>query len=105
MSYTDLRDFEPEATYDVPQLYRDDKPLTIQIAKSGGGTVGESYAGTWRAIVTLGDTELYRGQDLDTGTPKTHEQAARVLADYVANGLGEGNKTCDRLSLWSGDSL
>lgn len=105
MSYTDLRDFEPEVTFDVPALYEADHALTIQIEKSGGGTVGEEYAGNWRAIVTLGGTELYRGQDLDTGTPHTHEQAARVVADYVANDLGEGCKTCDRLSLWSANAL
>lgn len=79
MFYFDLRDFEPEFT-----LITDDN-LTIQIEKLGGGTVGKSYEGTWRYIVTNTDTgsEVRRGQNLVTGTPKTHEEAARILLDFM----------------------
>ena len=77
MSYTDLRDFEAEYTH------VDDYGRTYKIEKLGGGTVGESYAGTWRYIVTGEDgSELARGQDFETGMPHTHEEAARELATF-----------------------
>ncbi len=84
MSYTDLRDFEPETVFEIPALGDYDAPLSIAIAKSGGGTVGRRYVGLWRAVVTHGDRELYRGQTLSTPLPHTHGEAAALLADFLA---------------------
>jgi hypothetical protein len=82
MSYTDLRDFEPE--YAVRII---GQGIRIQLEKLGGGTVGRAYQGTWRYVVTdvhTGD-EVARGQDLHTGTPKTHAEAALILADFLTS--------------------
>lgn len=76
MSHTDLRDFYPEYTYTT------DQGVTVQIEKLGGGTLGKSYPGTWRYIVTRTGRELARGQDLETPIPHTHKQAAVIVADY-----------------------
>jgi hypothetical protein len=79
MSYSDLRDFESEHTT------RDDETgWSVEIEKLGGGTEGRSYAGTWRYIVTRPDGhEIARGQNYVAGTPKTHEQVARDVIDFL----------------------
>jgi hypothetical protein len=80
MSNADLRDFEPEYTATVDGL-------TIQIEKLGGGTLGRTYAGSWRYIATdATGTELGRGQDFTTGTPYTHAEAAELIADHFRDG-------------------
>lgn len=77
MSYTDLRDFESELTATL------DDGLTVSIEKLGGGTLGHSYTGTWRYIVTDSDgDEVGRGQDLETGMPKTHAEVVNIVAGY-----------------------
>lgn len=77
MSYTDLRDFEVE--YETVT----DAGFMVKVQKLGGGTVGREYAGTWRYIVTdAAGQELGRGQDLETGRPKTHAEVAEIVADF-----------------------
>lgn len=77
MSYTDLRDFEEEYTH------VDDYGQTFKLEKLGGGTLGKSYAGTWRYLVTDDKgNEIARGQDFETGMPHTHKEAACELATY-----------------------
>jgi hypothetical protein len=108
MSYTDLRDFRPDVTFDVPQWNTDDPTLTIAIEKLGGGTVGKAYTGTWRYVVRLAGTEIAKGQDLDSGTALTHEEAAHTLADFLAYRWDEdeiGIELCERLSAWSHDEI
>jgi hypothetical protein len=79
MSYTDLRDFHAEYSIRI-------MGFTVNIEKLGGGTVGESYEGTWRYIVTdPGGQEVARGQDLRTGTPHTHRAAVIALVDFLAD--------------------
>ncbi|WP_019629665.1 hypothetical protein [Actinomadura atramentaria] len=84
MSYTDLRDFEAEAVFEPGDGIR------IEIEKLGGGTPGEAYDGTWRYIVTNthahGAGEVMRGQDLETGMPITHAQAAAIVAGWLTAG-------------------
>lgn len=84
MSYSDLRDFAAEAsfTFDVQ-----DTKVKIEIEKLGGGTVGKAYAGMWRYVVTADGYEMTRGQDFNTGTPKTHKEAARMLLDFLSDNL------------------
>lgn len=74
MSYTDLRDFSCEYTGIVGDV-------TVQIEKLGGGTLGETYSGTWRYIVTRSETgeEIRRAQDCETGMPHTHAWVARFI--------------------------
>jgi hypothetical protein len=79
MSYTDLRDFYPEFSTVIDGWI-------IEIEKLGGGTIGKSYDGHWRYIVTnaFGE-EITRGQDLWTGTPKTHGDMASTLWDFLSS--------------------
>lgn len=100
MTYTDLRDFEPETVFDIPGVGQDHRPLSIAIAKTGGGTVGRAYDGLWRAVVTYDGWELYRGGDLDTPQPCTHGEAAASLARFVADDH-EGTSLDGRLTAWA----
>lgn len=85
MSYTDLRDFDSELSVSIPQMNDGDKTLSIQIEKLGGGTVGKSYTGTWRYRVLWAGKEVYKAQDLETPTPTSHEEAASLIAGFLAN--------------------
>jgi hypothetical protein len=123
VSYTDLRDFHPEATFNVPQLNHDDVPLVIKIEKSGGGDIGKAYSGTWRYVIDYdGQDCIYFGQELETGTPVTHKAAARLLARYLSDvgdpysdpdredaPTGAARRMCqreyDRLALWSSSDV
>lgn len=93
MSYTDLRDFEQEYARTMPN------GIVVQVEKLGGGTVGKAYTGTWRYIVLNPDgSEAARGQDMETGMPHTHKQAARVIAEYF-----DLCEECQR-AIYSGES-
>lgn len=100
MSYTDLRDFSPEVTF---HLYGS-RPISISLEKLGGGTVGNSYTGTWRYIVTWGDQETFREQRLDCALPTTHLGAARVLASWFAS-YGDPGSGYDGDNLPTGTAL
>lgn len=77
MSYTDLRDFEPEYTY------TSDEGLCVQVEKLGGGTVGRKYAGTWRYVVSNANGAVVaRAQDYTLQFPHSHKWVARDIADY-----------------------
>ncbi len=104
MSHTDLRDFEPEAVFQVPGFEGDDTPLSIAIAKAGGGTLGRAYPGLWQAVAAYGGRELYRGGDLNIGRPHTHRQAAAVLAQFLA-AEHEGTSLDARLTAWAAGDL
>lgn len=81
MAYTDLRDFEQEYEHTDP-----DTGLHVQLEKLGGGTLGRTYTGNWRYIITTADgIELARGQDLTTPLPRTHAQAAVIALDYFTD--------------------
>lgn len=78
-----------EYSVDVPEMLLPEYPeprITIRVSKVGGGTVGESYDGTWEYRVGYDGRTAMTGSDLVTGTPKTHEQAARILAGYLSSG-------------------
>lgn len=78
MSHTDLSDFSPEFAYSDPYSDR-----WVILEKLGGGTVGESYSGTWRYIVVDSVTreELARGQNYTSRMPHTHKWVAEDIAD------------------------
>jgi hypothetical protein len=100
MTYTDLRDFEPEIVFEIPGFEGDDAPLSIAIAKAGGGTLGRAYDGLWQAVATYDGRELYRGGDLNIARPHTHRQAAAVLAQFLA-AEHEGTSLDARLAAWA----
>lgn len=68
-------DYEPEFKREF------DTGIIVSINKTGGGTPGKSYVGTWDFEVMFNSVSLYQGQ-LETGSPKTHEDAADV-AHYM----------------------
>jgi hypothetical protein len=80
MSYSDLRDFEPEYVTTIDTA-------TVEIEKLGGGTVGGKYVGTWRYRHTDANGRVELGQDLETPMPHTHREAARIVADYFSEEL------------------
>jgi hypothetical protein len=74
-------DYEAEFTYEP-----EDRPgLKFEVAAMGGGTVGEAYAyNSWWYRVLRDDEPFYAGGDLKSGAaPKTHEEMARVLVDFL----------------------
>jgi hypothetical protein len=77
-----------DAEFTVELTERHDTPMRVEIEKIGGGTLGRRYDGTWAYAVTDLNTEtvIASGQDLYTGTPKTHAQAALIVSDFVADG-------------------
>jgi hypothetical protein len=55
----------------------------VEVYKIGGGTLGRSYGGLWGYRLTHGPSAevVASGEDLRTGAPKTHDQAARIVLD------------------------
>lgn len=103
MSYSDLRDFCPEVIFPVGPLYeRGTNPIQIEIEKSGGGTPGKEYTGTWRYQVRVDDVVTYYGQDLETGMPHTHLGAAIALVDFLTKDDEDAspNTFAGRLQEW-----
>ncbi len=75
----DLRDMLGEPEYTTKIL-----GMTVDIWKMGGGTLGRSYDGKWGYKVTSPNGRVIaEGDDLNTGTPKTHREAARIAVDFL----------------------
>jgi hypothetical protein len=70
-------DFTPELTVYV--LADSGRDYEIAIEKVGGGTVGRAYEGAWHFLV-LGTDDIL---EMFTGTPKTHQEAAEIAADFL----------------------
>ena len=70
-----LSDFEPEmAIVDEQNL--------VKIAKVGGGTLGNSYVGSWAYTITDLDGHLINyGADYVTNVPTCHADAAHEIAE------------------------
>jgi hypothetical protein len=68
----------------VPGMYADgnEPVVAIGISKAGGGTLGESYSGTWAYAITCDGQTVISGADMGSGTPHTHPYMARIVADY-----------------------
>lgn len=82
--------------------------ITIRISAVGGGTPGKAYAGHWYYSASgrraLGVRPVH-GDDLYTGTPHTHAQAAGVLANILAQRYPEGSAEHDALTLFAEGAL
>lgn len=60
----------------------------IEIYKVGGGTDGRRYTGNWGYRILQQGRVLTSGEDLYTGTPKTHREAADIAMEtYLAVGM------------------
>lgn len=95
-----------EYSVTVPKMYVDEisePEIIIHVSAVGGGTVGNSYAGNWAYSVTIDGEETMHGDSLRTPTPHTHDQAARILADYLANPEEGETPMHDRLTLFAND--
>lgn len=55
----------------------------VEIYKVGGGTRGRAYEGLWGYAATRDDQVLASGEDLYTGMPKTHQEAAQILLEII----------------------
>lgn len=55
----------------------------VDVYKVGGGTLGQAYEGRWGYLVRRHGTVVGSGEDLNTGTPKTHQQAAQLACDFL----------------------
>ena len=54
-------------------------PHTVDVYKTGGGTVGKAYTGYWGYCITRRGRVVASGEDLHTGMPKTHEQVVDIV--------------------------
>lgn len=52
--------------------------VMVEISKAGGGTVGKRYQGLWNYRITSNGKVVAEGDGLRTGSPATHEEAARI---------------------------
>lgn len=71
--------FDPEL---IEFHLRTDEGDTVDLYKLGGGTLGRSYEGLWGYRHVRGRVEIASGQDLRTGTPKTHQEAALLVIEF-----------------------
>lgn len=75
---------EPEASY-LLDAYREEElyPVTVHIAKVGGGTPGVRYSGKWLVEITHNGDTVLESADLYTGTPADHFHAAQIAATFI----------------------
>lgn len=71
---------------EVPPLPGSDGLLLLYVSKVGGGRLGERYEGAWYYQV-IGCGLSGHGDDLYTGMPHTHAEAAGVLVHILASRL------------------
>lgn len=57
--------------------------VMAEVSKVGGGTVGRQYAGRWEVRITRDSRIIHECDDLNTGTPKTHEEIARIAYGFL----------------------
>lgn len=60
--------------------------LVVLVSKVGGGTPGQAYDGRWLyrvRPVSRRAAVLAEGDDLNTGTPKTHREVVDIVLDFL----------------------
>lgn len=88
-----------EYSVEVPKLTDRDVDYTISVDKIGGGTLGSSYEGTWSVVLWRAGWS-FESEHINTGTPKTHEQVAKIYADFLVSYWPE-DVTSDRFALFA----
>lgn len=64
------------------------RDLMVRVSKVGGGTVGRAYDGHWSyrvSYVGSAGAPVMEGDDLKTGTPKTHAQVVEIVMDFLTD--------------------
>ncbi len=87
---TSPQDFEHDVTITDADA-GDPATVRLLIAKVGGGTPGRAYTGAWYYRLDVNGETAAHGDDLETGTPKTHAQTARIAAEFLASGFPEAD--------------
>ncbi|WP_181273643.1 hypothetical protein [Brevibacterium oceani] len=59
------------------------KGRLVHVYKVGGGTPGRRYDGLWGYRVRCQGRLVASGEDLRTGMPKTHDEAALIALELV----------------------
>lgn len=54
----------------------------VDVYKIGGGTLGRTYDGLWGYRHVRDGVEIASGEDLRTGIPKTHQEAAPLVIEF-----------------------
>lgn len=93
----DYRDsFEPANVFTVPKWSDDDPEITIATQFGGGCEPGTPGVGWCFYEVRVNGEVVEEGNDLSTGTPRTHEQMAWLVAGHWAASVEDPS-----LSQWS----
>jgi hypothetical protein len=72
-----------DADGDMPEYCTTIHGWLVAVDKDGGGTLGKEYTGTWTVSVMNGPVYVLDNAILNTGTPKTHEQVARLAYEFA----------------------
>jgi hypothetical protein len=68
---------------DMPEYCATIHGWLVAVDKYGGGTLGKAYDGTWTVSVMNGPEYVLDGQELRTGTPKTHAEVAQLAYEFA----------------------
>lgn len=83
-------DIVREAEYHIT-LKDNQTVVRAHVSKTGGGTPGKAYEGTWEYAILLravgGWKVVASGADIETGTPKTHGQVASMIREQYGDGF------------------
>lgn len=69
------------ATFDANPC--DTDSTKVGVTKTGGGTIGRSYEGSWEYHVVDNGEHVFCGDNLYTGMPKTHSEVATLVCDFL----------------------
>lgn len=72
-------DYEPEFKREF------DTGIIVSIDKTGGGTLGKSYVGTWDFTAVINSQSRSIVGEIETGTAKTHDAAAEAVHDMIVS--------------------
>lgn len=103
VNYFELYRTEPEIVFPFPRSGKKDKPLILEIAKLGGGSLNEEYVGNWIYGLRYDGSLICSGTDLVTRFPADHATAAHQLIEgIVSTGEPVIDETAhaDRLEAW-----
>lgn len=90
---------DAEVIYPIPAMGGNEAinngPMTLSVAKLGGGTLGRKYTGRWIIEIHHNGRLIQSTSLLDTKQPASHLRAACIYAEFMGHApMGE------RLALW-----